>query len=50
MSDAKLAGADFRGSKIESVRLGLKELQGAIVDIEQAVGVARMLGIVVKLD
>jgi uncharacterized protein YjbI with pentapeptide repeats len=50
MADAKLAGADFRGSKIEGVRLGLKELQGAIVDVEQAIGIARMLGVVVKLD
>ncbi|HEY3230578.1 MAG TPA: pentapeptide repeat-containing protein [Roseiflexaceae bacterium] len=50
MSDAKLAGADFRGSKIEGVRLGLKELQGAIVDVEQAIGIARLLGVVVKMD
>jgi uncharacterized protein YjbI with pentapeptide repeats len=50
LSDAKLAGADFRGSKIEGVRLGLKELQGAIVDMEQAIAIARMLGVVVKMD
>jgi uncharacterized protein YjbI with pentapeptide repeats len=50
MSDAKLAGADFRGSKIEGVRLGLKELQGAIVDMEQAITIARLLGVAVKLD
>jgi uncharacterized protein YjbI with pentapeptide repeats len=50
LSDAKLVGADFRGSKIEGVRLGLKELQGAIVDVEQAIGIARLLGVVVKMD
>jgi hypothetical protein len=32
------------------VRLGLKELQGAIVDVEQAISIARLLGVVVKLD
>jgi hypothetical protein len=32
------------------VRLGIKELQGAIVDMEQAISIARMLGIVVKMD
>jgi uncharacterized protein YjbI with pentapeptide repeats len=50
LSDAKLVGADFRGSKIEGVRLGIKELQGAIVDMEQAIAIARMLGVVVKMD
>ncbi len=50
MSDAKLAGADLRGSKIEGVRLGLKELQGAIVDMEQAIAIARLLGVVVTMD
>ena len=50
LSDAKLVGADLRGSKIEGVRLGIKELQGAIVDVEQAIAIARMLGVVVKLD
>jgi uncharacterized protein YjbI with pentapeptide repeats len=50
LSDAKLAGADLRGSKIEGVRLGLKELQGAIVDMEQAIAIARLLGVVVKMD
>ena len=43
-------GADIRGSKIEGVRLGVKELQGAIVDIEQAIAIARLLGVVVKMD
>ena len=50
LSDAKLAGADLRGSKIEGVRLGLKELQGAIVDMEQAIAIARMLGVVDTMD
>ena len=50
LSDAKLAGADLRGSKIEGIRLGLKEIQGAIVDMDQAITIARLLGVVVKLD
>jgi uncharacterized protein YjbI with pentapeptide repeats len=50
LSDAKLVGADLRGSKIEGVRLGVKELQGAIVDMEQAIAIARLLGVVVKND
>ncbi|HEX5691321.1 MAG TPA: pentapeptide repeat-containing protein [Roseiflexaceae bacterium] len=49
-SDAKLVDADLRGSKIEGVWLGVKELQGAIVDVEQAIAIARLLGVVVKLD
>lgn len=50
MSDAKLEGADLRGSKIDGVWLGLKELQGAIVDLDQMISIARLLGIVVQLD
>jgi uncharacterized protein YjbI with pentapeptide repeats len=48
MSEATLAGTDFRSSIIEGVRVGIKELQGAIVDTEQAVSIARMLGLVVE--
>jgi uncharacterized protein YjbI with pentapeptide repeats len=50
MADAKLLGADLRGSTIEGVRLGLKELQGVIVDMEQAISIARLLGVVVKME
>ena len=50
MADAKLAGADLRSSQLDGARLGIKELQGAIVSIEQAVGIARTLGVDVRLE
>ena len=50
LRDADFQRADLRGSKIEGVRLGIKELQGLILDVEQAIAIARMLGAVVKLD
>jgi uncharacterized protein YjbI with pentapeptide repeats len=50
MADAKLVGADLRSSQLEGARLGIKELQGAIVSIEQAVGIARTLGVDVRLE
>jgi uncharacterized protein YjbI with pentapeptide repeats len=49
-SDAKLVGADLRGSNIDGVRAGVKELQGAIVDPEQAIHIARLLGVEVRWD
>jgi uncharacterized protein YjbI with pentapeptide repeats len=49
-SEARLLDADLRGSKIEGVWLGVKELQGAIVDVEQAIAIARLLGVVVKME
>src|SRR5215213_539332 len=50
MADAKLVGADLRSSQLDGARIGIKELQGAIVNIEQAVSIARALGIDVRLD
>ena len=50
MADAKLVGADLRSSNLEGARLGIKELQGAIVSIEQAVSIARTLGVDVRLE
>jgi uncharacterized protein YjbI with pentapeptide repeats len=50
LADAKLAGADLRSSQLEGARLGIKELQGAIVSMEQAVGIARTLGVDVRLE
>ena len=50
MADAKLAGADLRSSNIEGARAGIKELQGAIVNMEQAISIARMLGVDVRMD
>jgi uncharacterized protein YjbI with pentapeptide repeats len=50
MADAKLVGADLRSSQLDGARLGIKELQGAIVSMEQAVSIARVLGVDVRLD
>ena len=50
MADAKLVGADLRSSQLDGARLGIKELQGAIVGMEQAVSIARVLGVDVRLE
>jgi len=50
LAGAKLAGADLRSSQIDGASAGIKELQGAIVNAEQAIGIARMLGVDVRLD
>jgi uncharacterized protein YjbI with pentapeptide repeats len=50
MADAKLLGADLRSSNIDGARVGIKELQGAIVSMQQAVSIARVLGVDVRLD
>ncbi|MEP7189064.1 MAG: pentapeptide repeat-containing protein [Roseiflexaceae bacterium] len=50
MADAKLVGTDLRSSNIDGARVGIKELQGAIVNLEQAVSIARVLGVDVRLD
>ena len=46
--NTKLVGADFRGSAIDGVQIGIRELQGAIIDPSQAVLLAALLGIQVK--
>ena len=45
---ARLVGTDFRGSLIEGLRVGIKELQGAIIDPTQAVHLANLLGMTVR--
>ncbi|MEO7913560.1 MAG: pentapeptide repeat-containing protein [Roseiflexaceae bacterium] len=50
MADAKLVGADLRSSQLDGARVGIKELQGAIVSVEQAISIARVLGVDVRLD
>jgi uncharacterized protein YjbI with pentapeptide repeats len=47
---ATLAGADLRGSRVEGIRAGIKELQGAIVDPVQAAQLAGAFGLVVRWD
>ncbi len=48
MSGAKLMGADLRGCKIDGMRAGWKELQGALVDPQQAVALVKAFGIIVE--
>jgi uncharacterized protein YjbI with pentapeptide repeats len=45
-----LVGTDFRSSKLEGLRVGSKELQGAIISPSQAAHVVSLLGITVKWD
>ena len=47
-SGAKMYGADLRGSKIDGMRVGPRELQGAILDPPQALAFVRGMGITVK--
>lgn len=48
MSHTTLVGTDFRGSKIDNLKVGARELPGAIVDHFQAAYLASLLGIVIK--
>lgn len=50
MSQAKLIGTDFRTSNIEGPKVGVKEVEGAIVDHFQAAYLSSLLGLVVKND
>ncbi|HEY0736378.1 MAG TPA: pentapeptide repeat-containing protein [Herpetosiphonaceae bacterium] len=47
---AKLVGTDLRGSKVEGLKVGIKELQGAIIEPGQAVHIVGLLGIEVKWE
>lgn len=48
LRNTKLVGADFRGSKLDGLQVGIKELQGAIIDPSQAVQLATLLGLSVR--
>ncbi|MCE7984068.1 MAG: pentapeptide repeat-containing protein [Caldilinea sp. CFX5] len=48
LSGATLKGTDFRGSKIDEMRVGMQELPGAIVDPFQAAYIAGLLGVIIK--
>jgi uncharacterized protein YjbI with pentapeptide repeats len=50
LAGAKLVGADLRNSRIDGARVGIKDLQGAIINTEQAISIARMLGVDVRLE
>lgn len=47
---AKMVGTDLRGSQLEGMRVGVAELQGAIIAPSQAVHLASLLGIIVKAE
>jgi uncharacterized protein YjbI with pentapeptide repeats len=47
---AKLRGADLRGSRLEGLNVGIKELQGAIIEPAQAVHVVALLGVEVRWE
>jgi uncharacterized protein YjbI with pentapeptide repeats len=48
LRNTKLAGADFRGSTLDGLQVGIKDLQGAIIDPTQAVHLASLLGMTVQ--
>jgi len=50
LSGTILKGTDFRGTKIERMKVGIAELPGAIVEPFQAAYIAGVLGVVVKLE
>jgi uncharacterized protein YjbI with pentapeptide repeats len=45
---AKLVGADFRGSTIDGLKIGIRELEGAIIEPTQIVHLAGLLGVTVR--
>ena len=48
LRNAKLKDTDFRSSTIDGLKIGIKELQGAIIAPLQAIQVVSLLGILVK--
>ncbi|HEX6287839.1 MAG TPA: pentapeptide repeat-containing protein [Herpetosiphonaceae bacterium] len=50
LQGAKLVGADLRGSTVDGLKVGVKEMQGAIIDPTQAALVASLLGITVRWE
>lgn len=45
---ARLQGADLRGSSLEGVQAEVADLRGALIDVGQAVQLARVFGLVVE--
>lgn len=48
LQGANLRGADLRGTLLDGLRIGPKDVPGAIIDPSQAVQVAGLLGLTVK--
>ena len=47
-TNSRLKGLDFSESDISGITVGINELKGAVMNTEQAVACARLMGIVVK--
>jgi uncharacterized protein YjbI with pentapeptide repeats len=48
LRDAHLAGADLRGSTLDGMKVGVQDLQGAVLTTIQAMQVLSLLGIEIK--
>ncbi len=48
LSRAGLRGTDLRGAEIEGVTVRPEDLRGAIVNVAQAIDLARLLGLIIK--
>ena len=48
ISGTSLAGMDLRGSRMDKILFNGGELQGAIIDSAQAIGLIRLLGVKVE--
>jgi uncharacterized protein YjbI with pentapeptide repeats len=48
LSKARLRGTDLRGAEIESITVQPENLRGAIVNVAQAMDLARLLGLIIK--
>jgi hypothetical protein len=45
---SSLKDIDLSSCKISSMNVGLDDIKGAILNFEQAIGVARMIGVKIK--
>jgi uncharacterized protein YjbI with pentapeptide repeats len=50
LREAQLSGADLRRSNLNGMQVGLRELQGAIIDSTQAIYIASLAGVVIRDD
>jgi uncharacterized protein YjbI with pentapeptide repeats len=48
LSKARLRGTDLRGAEIEGVTVQPEDLQGAIVNVVQAMDLTRLLGLIIR--
>jgi uncharacterized protein YjbI with pentapeptide repeats len=50
LHNAKLTGTDFRGSRIDGIAAEARDLRGAIIAPDQAIGLVGLLGVTVKWE